>query len=134
MLRPSIVLEEAVAASVMRQSKGLSVHLWKRLCSIREQTVDEPCKTLDHACTRTGHVDTHEIMTVATIFGTLGEHHLMLALEIIAQRIRVMRDGRTVDPQQVGGMSFDHDDAPVAGTEALYLSNIARAVALLPAR
>ena len=37
----------------------------------------------------------------------------MLALEIIAQRIRVMRDGRTVDPQQVGGMSFDHDDAPV---------------------
>lgn len=48
-------------------------------------------KTLDHACTRTGHVDTHEIMTVATIFGTLGEHHLMLALEIIAQRIRVSR-------------------------------------------
>ena len=50
-------------------------------------------------------------MPVAAILGTFGEHHLMIALEMFAQQSGIVRQFRTIDPQQVGGMAFNQGDA-----------------------
>ena len=78
---------------------------------VRVQPFEEASEPFDHACAGAGHVDTHEVMAVATVFGALREHYLALMVQIVAQRVGVMRDGRAVVPQQLGGVAFDHDDA-----------------------
>ena len=54
-------------------------------------------------------------MPVAPVFGAFGEHHPVLAPEMVAQRVGVVRDGRAVDPHEVGGVPLDHDDAAIRG-------------------
>ena len=72
-----------------------------------EQTIE----SFLHGASRASHVDANEIMPVAAILGTFGEHHLMIALEMFAQQSGIVRQFRTIDPQQVGGMAFNQGDA-----------------------
>lgn len=95
------------------------------LAAVSNITIDDQCITLPknqqpgeqtiesflHGASRASHVDANEIMPVAAILGTFGEHHLMIALEMFAQQSGIVRQFRTIDPQQVGGMAFNQGDA-----------------------
>ena len=53
---------------------------------------------------------------------------------MFAQQSGIVRQFRTIDPQQVGGMAFNQGDARSGAAAALYSLIMARASALLPAK
>ena len=85
----------------------INVLLCRKIMQPGEQTIE----SFLHGASRASHVDANEIMPVAAILGTFGEHHLMIALEMFAQQSGIVRQFRTIDPQQVGGMAFNQGDA-----------------------
>lgn len=96
-----------------------------------EQTIE----SFLYGASRASHVDANEIMPVAAILGTFGEHHLMIALEMFAQQSGIVRQFRTIDPQQVGGMAFNQGDASFRCRGSIvFVLIMARASALLPVK
>ena len=75
------------------------------------QSGEQTIESFLHDASRAGHVDANEIMPVAAILGTFGEHYPMIAFEMFAQQSGIVRQFQTIDPQQVGGMAFNQGDA-----------------------